>query len=82
MKPVYASIREKVNAPARQYGLLELPPAVANRLALRASSLPIYQRSRAEEESWWAQVWAERGLPDPVTVSVETFREAVKARTK
>lgn len=58
--------------------IFELPPAVADRLALRASRLPICKRPWKEEQEWWAQVWAERGLPDPATVSVETFRAAVK----
>jgi len=40
-------------------------------------SLPIADQDAPTEEAWWAGVWAERGLPDPATVTEGEFKAAM-----
>jgi len=51
------------------------PARIARR---RAVGLPIMDYYT--EEAWWANVWRERGLPDPTTVAPGEFMQALKAR--
>lgn len=44
------------------------------------SKVGLPQMDAEAEEKWWAQVWRERGLPDPVTVTPAEFRRLVKER--
>jgi hypothetical protein len=44
-----------------------------------AQGKPVSLRSEAEEEAWWARVFAERGITDPATVTPAEFRAAVDA---
>lgn len=47
----------------------------------RLTTLPIDSRPAGPDvEAWWAEQWRERGLPDPVTVSVDEFRKLVRER--
>lgn len=64
------SLRAKVEAPVRVYSI-----------PVKNSKLPGLPQMDAEaEELFWAQVWRERGLPDPVTVTPAEFRRLVKER--
>jgi hypothetical protein len=46
--------------------LAELRAGKAEALAyLEAEALPVMYRTEAEEEAWWAHVFAERGIADP-----------------
>ena len=59
----------------------DLPPAVQARLQFQADARPVCDRGPVEEEKWWAKVWAERGLPDPATVTPGEFRKHIQDKS-
>lgn len=71
MKRQFANIRARVTTPPLQ---LTLPAHIAQK------RIGLDLMTGAELEAWWANVWRERGLPDPAGCTPDEFKEVLRLR--